>query len=363
MDEPLFSQFNQLFTESLENAIKDLSEEDQQKLAKLDDADFRKMLEDTTDSVSSLFIKDVNKLSRKDYFEDKKYKKGFEGRLLKIYEPYFVELHGLITTCVEAMQHHRDYMHGEKILKNKKQANQYGVLVRLHARALRICNEISSLMQAGYGTGALARWRALHELVTTISYLAKNPDATALFLEHNKVLSYKAMLDYNFYSKELKVKPFTGREVGLAKRTYNAVITKYGKSFEHDYGWLRVYSNNKLNNFRDIEEQYGQKQLRPYYRYASYGIHANSKSLFSGEENNALEGQEVLLIGASDSGMEEVAQLTPISISYATITILTGVYVSAGSLIMAKVLMLKQAELEKVFSEIDLPDAMNKDES
>ena len=362
MNEPLFSQFNKLFADSLENALKGLSEEEQQKFAKLEDVDFREMLENTTDSISSLFIEDVNKLSRKDYIREKKYKKGFEMRLLKIYEPYFIELHGLINTCVEAIQHHRDYMHSEKMLKNKKQVSQYSILIRLHARALRLCNEISSLMQAGYGTGALARWRALHELVTTISYLAQNPDATELFLEHNKVLSYKAMQDYNLYSKELKVKPFTGREVGLAKRSYNAAIAKYTKSFEHDYGWLRVYSGNKLNNFRDIEEKYGQKQLRPYYRYASYGIHANSKSLFSGEESSALEEQEILLIGASDSGMEEVAQLTPISIGYATITMLTGVYASAGSLIMAKVVMLKQAQLEKVFSEIDLPDAINSED-
>lgn len=357
MSKSLFSQFDQLFSDSLENVYKDLSEEDRKKFIKLDDTDFHKMLDETADNISAMLITDINKLSKKDYRHDKKYKKGFEKRLLKIYEPYFIELHGLIATCVEVIQHHRDYMEAEKILKNKKQANQYGVLIRLHARALRICNEVSSLMQVGYGTGALARWRALHELVTTIAYLAKHPDATALFLEHDTVLSYKAMLDYNLYSKELKTKPFSAREVGLAKRSYNAAIKKHTKSFEHDYGWLRVHSGNKLNHFRDIEEKYGQKQLRPYYRYASYGIHANVKSLYSGEENNALKEHEVLLISASDSGMEEVAQLTPISIGFATIVLLTGVYTGTGSLIAAKVVMHKQAELARVFDNIDLPDS------
>ena len=38
------------------------------------------------------------------------------------------------------------------------------VQTRLHARACQIAREVLTLLYAGFAEGAMARWRALHEL-------------------------------------------------------------------------------------------------------------------------------------------------------------------------------------------------------
>lgn len=354
-NKPLFSHLNSLVYEGLEEAVKKLSKEEQQKFFESEKLD--SVLNDSVSDIASTFVAKVNKEAAKDFRRDKRYQKRFERRLARRFNPYFKELYGLTNLCIEVIQHHRDYIHEHKVIKNKKQASQYGVIIRLHARALRICNEVRSLMEAGYATGALSRWRALHELTATINFLTHNLDAVELFLEHDKVLSYEAMLDLNKYSDLLVLEAYTNHEVAMARRIRKNLINKHGNDIKHPYGWLKVYSHGKIKTFRDLEEQYGQEQLRPYYRYASYGIHANAKSLRSGEENSALENENVILVGASDGGMEEVAQLTPISISFATISILCNLSPSAASIVAARTVMLKQEQLRDTFTNVSLPDA------
>lgn len=353
---PLFIELHTLVEDGLEQVLKGLSDEERRVFFESNNGEWYDNFEVPLERIAGTFLEGVNKQARIDYRKDKGYKRGFEKRLGVAYQPYIIEFYGLLNLCIEAINHHREYIADQKIFKNKKHRARYSVVIRLHARALRICNEIRSLMESGYGTGALSRWRALHELATTISFLVKSPDATELFLEHGKVLSYDAMVDYNKYSDLLKHTPYTNSEVSTARRVRDNLVKKYGKEIKQPYGWLGVYSDGRLRNFRDMEQESGQKHLRPYYRYASYGIHANVKSLFSGEDFNALEENNILLVGASDGGMTEVAQLTPISIVYSTVSILTGISPNAGSIIAANTVLLKQEQLAKVFERVEFPD-------
>lgn len=47
----------------------------------------------------------------------------------------------------------------------------FAALVRLHARACRIAEEVLRLLKGGYGQGAHARWRALHEVAVITAFL------------------------------------------------------------------------------------------------------------------------------------------------------------------------------------------------
>lgn len=353
---PLFIELQSLVKEGLEKALEGLSREERKKFFELNNGDLYDTLDTSLRRIAVDFLDSVNKQTAKGYKEDKGYEKDYKKRIEKIYKPYFVELYGLLSICLEAIHHHREYTSEQKAFRSKKHRMYYFLIVRLHARALRVCNEIVSLMEAGYGTGALSRWRALHELVTTINFLIENPNAIELFLEHNKVLSYEAMADYNKYSELLNHKPYSAREIAGTRRVRNNLVKKHGKEIKQPYGWLNIYSKGRLKNFRDLEKESGQEHLRPYYRYASYGIHTNVKSLFSGEDNSALKKDGILLVGASDSGMEEVAQLLPISIGFATTAILMGINHNTGSIITANAILLKQEQVAEAFMDIKLPD-------
>ena len=55
----------------------------------------------------------------------------------------------------------------------------FEALSRLLARACRIAEEVLVLLKAGYGQGALARWRALHEVAVVADLIAENGEDCA----------------------------------------------------------------------------------------------------------------------------------------------------------------------------------------
>jgi len=61
---------------------------------------------------------------------------------------------------------------GESRAEQLGQRAVFKILTRLHARGCRIAEEILVLLKNGYGQGALARWRSLHE-VTCVAMCAR----------------------------------------------------------------------------------------------------------------------------------------------------------------------------------------------
>ena len=49
------------------------------------------------------------------------------------------------------------------------------VLVRLHARACQVADEVLTLIAAGFAEGAIARWRTLHEIAITAMHIRARP--------------------------------------------------------------------------------------------------------------------------------------------------------------------------------------------
>jgi hypothetical protein len=72
----------------------------------------------------------------------------------------------------------------------------FAALVRLHARACRIAEEVLMLLKGGYGQGAHARWRALHEVAVIAAFLRKHGQGTAeRYFLHEAVESRRAVTD------------------------------------------------------------------------------------------------------------------------------------------------------------------------
>jgi hypothetical protein len=54
------------------------------------------------------------------------------------------------------------------------------VMVRLHAQACLVAFEVWALLAAGFGQGALTRWRTLHEIATTMLFIHEHGEDVAL---------------------------------------------------------------------------------------------------------------------------------------------------------------------------------------
>ena len=258
-----------------------------------------------------------------------KQQRAFERRLYSTHKQVFEKYHVLMEICIELTEKHR-----KEIYDAVGNDSLFDLLIRLHARILRNGFEIGALARTGYGTGALARWRAMHEVHVTLAFIRDYGDKAAnAYYDYGAVSAYRALNDYQIHSNKLGIQPFTQDEIDSMKRDRDMVIKKYTSIINNNYGWARWLSNDKIRNFRDIETAVDFSHYRPYYRYSSLGIHSEWRSLTSGEEGTAFFSDEpVHLVGPADYGFEDALRLAMIGACSATSIILNYNH-SIGSLI------------------------------
>lgn len=337
--------------EFIEERAKELEKEgDKTKLKDFLDKVFdAEKLDEVADNMADDIIKRSRGDVRKAVKFEHKQKLGFEKRLHETYNATINSYVELLGVSLEAIENHRKITHdnlGEKDIF-------LPFLLRLHARAHRTANEILALMQAGYGTGALARWRSMHETVVVLAYAREQgPKIIQYMKDHEAVSSYKSMLAYQLHCERLGQEPFSASEVRLAKAKYERRLRKYGDHFKTDYGWAWAASGHRINHFRDLEEHVGRDHLNPYYKLSSLNVHMEWRSLFVGEEFEALNDptDSVMLVGPANYGFEDAISLALLTTMQATILILTY-NISYESMVYAKVVMAierrAQHDLEK----------------
>lgn len=331
----LYDDYLGMYATALQDAIDKLPPEKQKLIT-------RKALKQTPKEIDSILdkIKDVTFKAAQDDIkqaieEDGRDRAEFEERLYEDHKELFDNFTALVGVSIEAVQKHREITNNQIGDKDKL----LPLLLRLHARVCRIANEIITLARTGYGTGALARWRAMHEITVVMLYLREQgPKAIKVFADHGVVSKYKAMKEYQKHAEKLGEKPFSAYEVRLAKQKYERRMAKYGRNFKKDYGWANYLSGGTINNFKDLEEHVGIDHLRPYYKFSSLGIHAEWASLSSGEEFEALNSSGIVLVGPADYGFEDAVSLALLTLAHATTIILTYNN-SMHSLVYAKIVM------------------------
>lgn len=341
----------------MSSALIEAIEEQADKLAKDGkEAQIKQFLRDIVDpirlsGIADRMAEDIVKKSRKDVrkavrFESKQ-KLGFEKRLYKSYQKSIDAYLELLGISLEAIDNHRKITHDN--LGEKDAFLPF--LLRLHARVYRNANEILALMRSGYGSGAIARWRSMHETTVVLAYAKeKGPPIIKFMEDHAAVSSYKSMKVFQEHAEALGQKPFSSYEIRLARAKYDRRLNKYGSHFKSDYGWVWAASGHTLNNFRDLEQHVGIDHLYPYYRHSSLSIHMEWRSLMVGEEFEALNDPGIALVGPADYGFEEAVSLSLLTLAYATILILTY-NLSYESMVYAKVIMSVEQRAQELFEQ------------
>jgi hypothetical protein len=270
-----------------------------------------------TRRISRLLLKSLDKDASRMLKEHTDIQRNFEHKLHHKWGKALDHLKMLIVICHEAGEGFHNEFQAKATIDNN---HVFHVLIRLHARACQIANEILTLLRAGYADGAHARWRTLHEISVVASFVKEQGSDTAeRYLLHQQVESYKAALQQRKYAVRLKQASMTEQEISFLKALHDNLILRYGKEYKNSYGWAAHALGKSDPNFSDIEEAVDLDHIRPYYKLASHNVHANPKGILFRLGNNKVN---VLLTGASSLGLADPGQGTSISLSQITISLL-----------------------------------------
>lgn len=192
-----------------------------------------------------------------------------------------------------------------------------GVLMRLHANALRITSEIIHLIKGGFADGALARWRTLFEITITSLLIHKyGREAAVDYIRHGFIKTIEGREEYQKTAEAMNLEPYTDTEI------QNALLLKETLSQgEVHWHWAKRYTNcSKLEKLR---EHVGLGHWSHHYKLASRNIHSDyseMRSLLGMQEAQ----EDMLLVGPSNSGMTLPAHCTAIMLTQITSCFLTA---------------------------------------
>lgn len=201
---------------------------------------------------------------------------------------------------------------------------KFEATVALHARALRVANEIYALLCGGYPDGALSRWRTLHELAVVATFLtSRDEELSKRFLAHRSIVNLKALKQYEEYRPRSNMEALEPGSLEAAQAIRDALINEFGQEFNEEMGWAYPLVLNpsgttkcKHINLLDLEEATGLDHWRPRFRWASDDIHVGAKPYHAslGTAETALNSP-VLLTGSSNSAFTDPAHMCVISLN------------------------------------------------
>jgi hypothetical protein len=268
----------------------------------------------------------------------------FEKRLGEHWRPAFDLAEMVMKVAFEA----GEFFYEKHVPPDGQHDFVFEALSRLLARACRIAEEVLVLLKAGYGQAGLARWRALDEVAIVADFIAENGDDCAeRYFAHEAVETWRAMLEFQQHAESLGETPYSEVEVEAAKRRFDTLIARYGSRFGGSYGWAQAALAAKDQRYSKqnatlaaIEQSVGTQHMRPYYRMASHGIHANPKGITWTPDLLPTAGRGSLLTGPSPAGLADPGHAALISLTRVTATTLASKGGEATGLIILALLQL-----------------------
>lgn len=199
----------------------------------------------------------------------------------------------------------------------RQRDHRFESIVLLHARGVRVANEMQALMHEGFPDGALGRWRTLHEIAVVATFLNRHDDETARrFLAHRGVASAKALRQHEEYVPRSGMAPLAPGQLDRVEATRASLLEEFGPEFANEMGWAFPAIGRKRINLHDLELATGLDHWRPRFRWASDDIHAGPKppraSLGMAERPDDQPG---LLVGRSDSAFTDPAHMCVLSLN------------------------------------------------
>jgi len=249
---------------------------------------------------------------------------AFKDRLFSTWEEPLRRLDSLIYMCTEIINE----INHEYRVDLASKSSKLNVATRLHARALQVSSEISSLLKGGFADGAMARWRTLHETTAILIFIANgDEDLAERFTDFQSILRLKAANRYNKHSDNLGFSSFSPEEIELFNAESKEIVSKYEAGFRNDFGWAakalgRMKNSNTRTQFKDIEEFVGLDFLRAHYGFANQYIHAGIDSI-GFKLGTSISNKDILLCGPSNEGLIEPIQCTSLSLIQATQAIIS----------------------------------------
>ena len=124
--------------------------------------------------------------------------------------------------------------------RRNEQTNPYLIdtLIRLHARGCLVLAEITCLLEGGFASAAMSRWRTLHEICVVGAFLAHHGESVAeRYRLHEGIESHKAAAEYRRHSETLGFDPIEDSDFQALEKHRGELCAKYGKPFKESYGW------------------------------------------------------------------------------------------------------------------------------
>jgi len=228
----------------------------------------------------------------------------------------------------------------------------FDALRRLHARACLVAGEVLVLMENGYPSGAMARWRTLHEIAVVGCFLREQGKAVAeKYLLHHVVDTYKAATDFQRNCHTIGYEPYSTEEITQLRVEHDKLCQQFGKEYRGQWGWAAEALKPKSANFAEIEAAISFDHHRPFFKLACHSNHAGSKGIqFDlGNSLNPL-GSDCLLAGPSDAGLLDPGTCTAVSILQITTNLILYRSKRLEALIVAKSLDLPTDEILESFA-------------
>ncbi|MCU5773071.1 DUF5677 domain-containing protein [Erwiniaceae bacterium BAC15a-03b] len=289
---------------------------------------------------------ELEELISKNHEQNLKFTENHYGK----WKPALDKLEMLITTCIESGS---KYNEKKKDLASEYDDVYFYVLIRLHAKACHVSNEILYLLKGGYADGAHARWRALHEINVTLIFISKHgTECAERFYFHEMIDSFNMMKSVIKYEDRLQVKG-SGKEVYEDYETvYKELLIKYGKDFEQQYGWANIYFPDiKKPGFQSLEKDVGLDHMRPYFKWASQNIHTSFKSISKNLSLPFSQGNELMVVGPSNYGLTDPADATALSIAQATCCLLVNT-TNYENVVLASIISTLSEKIGRIFHSI-----------
>lgn len=204
---------------------------------------------------------------------------GFENRLAQHYglEFYYLELIEILSREIGTLF--------SKSSTTKSANSLTEFLLHQHIRACSIYSEIIHLIKGGFGTGALTRFRSLHELAVISEFVVKHgEEAAECYFDYLPVMQMKDLLYQERLMEESLDNEVDKKELS---RQLAELHLKRGAEFANprdlnDYIWAKKFLElGKKASFNQIRKSINRnKGLKPY-KIASNNIHSAPKSIIS----------------------------------------------------------------------------------
>lgn len=192
--------------------------------------------------------------------------------------------------------------------KHKRQA-----LLALHVHGCLVSGEVLALLESGYASGALARWRALHEVTVIATFIADRCGETAKrFLQHEAANAERIR-------KATAVGLGPDEEVLPLHSRHARILRRQAQGFGADYGWASPDLGLKRPVLSDLLSDEDRRHWSHPYELACGAVHPRSATV-GAPLGHAGPPWQHLLIGPSSADLHLAADWTIARLSKLTAT-------------------------------------------